>query len=108
MDITIKIKDRKGQFHEVKAPTDMGLNLMQVVRAYELEPVGTIGLCGGMAMCHTCQCYATNDVNLPEKKEAELGTLSRLPNMKANSRLSCQIPVTAALEGLEIEVAPLF
>ncbi len=28
MDITIKIKDRKGQLHEVKAPTDMALNLM--------------------------------------------------------------------------------
>ena len=108
MDITIKIKDRKGQLHEVKAPSDMALNLMQVVRAYELEPVGTIGLWGGMAMCHTCQCYAINDVNLPEKREAELVTLSRLPNIKTNSRLSCQIPVTPALEGLEIEIAPLF
>ncbi len=108
MDITIKIKDRKGQIHEVKAPTDMALNVMQVVRAYELEPVGTIGLCGGMAMCHTCQCYAINDVVLPEKREAEAGTLSKLPNMKSNSRLSCQIPVTKELEGLEIEMAPLF
>ncbi|WP_396170683.1 ferredoxin [Flavobacterium sp.] len=108
MDITIKIKNRKGEIHEVKAPTDMSLNLMHVVRAYELEPVGTIGLCGGNAMCHTCQCYTTNEVNLPEKKEAELATLSRLPNAKTNSRLSCQIPVTKALEGLEIEIAPLF
>ncbi|HAT75733.1 MAG TPA: ferredoxin [Flavobacterium sp.] len=107
-DITIKIKDRKGQVHQVKVPTDMALNLMQVVRAYELEPIGTIGLCGGMAMCHTCQCYALNEVNLPEKRETELATLSRLPNIKTNSRLSCQIPVTAALDGLEIELAPLF
>lgn len=107
-DITIKITDRKGQLHEVKVPTDMALNLMHVVRAYELEPVGTIGLCGGMAMCHTCQCYAMNNVNLPEKKEAELATLSRLPNAKTSSRLSCQIPITKELEGLEIELAPLF
>jgi hypothetical protein len=42
MDIKIKITDRKGVTHEVKVPTDMGLNLMQVVRAYELEPNGTI------------------------------------------------------------------
>lgn len=108
MDISIKITDRRGQKHEVKVPTDMALNLMHVVRAYELEPVGTIGVCGGMAMCHTCQCYTLNDVNLPEKREAEEATLSRLPNIKQNSRLSCQIPVTAALEGLEIEIAPLF
>jgi ferredoxin-2, mitochondrial len=108
MDITIKIKNRKGELHKVKAPTDMALSLMHVVRAYELEPFGTIGLCGGNAMCHTCHCYATNDVNLPEKREAEAVTISRLPNMKSNSRLSCQIPVTTALEGLEIEIAPLF
>ena len=59
-------------------------------------------------MCHTCQCYAVNDVTLPEKREAELVTLSRLPNIKTNSRLSCQTPVTKELEGLEIELAPLF
>jgi 2Fe-2S ferredoxin len=57
-------------------------------------------------MCHTCQCYAINDVNLPEKREAEEATLSRLMHLKSNSRLSCQIPITAALEGLEIELAP--
>ena len=108
MDITIKITDRKGAKHEVKVPTDMALNLMQVVRAYGFEPIGSIGICGGMAMCHTCQCCVVNDVNLPEKREAEEVTLSRLIHLKPNSRLSCQIPITAALEGLEIELAPFY
>ena len=108
MDISVKITDRRGQTHEVKVPTDMGLNMMQVVQAYELEPLGTVGMCGGKLMCPTCQCYVQNDVSLPEKREEELGTLSRLLNVKANSRLSCQIPITPALEGLEIELAPLF
>jgi ferredoxin len=45
---------------------------------------------------------------LPEKREEELGTLSRLLHVKSNSRLSCQIPVTKELDGLEIELAPLF
>ena len=106
MDITIKITDRKGQTHEVKVPTDMALNLMQVVRAYELEPFGTVGICGGMAMCPTCQCYVENDLNLPEKREAEEATLSRLLHVKHNSRLSCQIHVTKELEGIEIALAP--
>ena len=108
MDVTIKITDRKGQTHEVKAPTDMGLSMMQVVQAYELEPIGTVGMCGGKLMCPTCQCYVQNDVNLPEKREEELGTLSRLLHVKSNSRLSCQISVTKELDGLEIELAPLF
>lgn len=106
MDITIKITDRNGLTHEVKAPTDMGLNLMQVVRAYELEPIGTIGICGGMAMCPTCQCYVENDVDLPEKREEEVATLSRLMHVNSNSRLSCQIPVTKELEGIAIALAP--
>ncbi|MBC7847131.1 MAG: 2Fe-2S iron-sulfur cluster binding domain-containing protein [Flavobacterium sp.] len=108
MDISIKITDRRGQTHEVKVPTDMGLNIMQVVQAYELEPLGTVGMCGGKLMCPTCQCYVQNDVGLPEKREEEVGTLSRLLHVKSNSRLSCQISVTTALEGLEIELAPLF
>lgn len=108
MDISIKITDRKGQTHQVKVPTDMALNLMQVLRAYELEPIGTVGICGGMAMCPTCHCYVDKDVNLPEKREAEEATLSKLPHLKDNSRLSCQIPVTKELEGIEIVLAPYF
>ena len=49
-DILIRIKDREGRLHEVDASTDMNLNLMEVVRSYELAPEGTVGICGGMAM----------------------------------------------------------
>ena len=107
MDISIKITDRKGETFEVQVPTDMALNLMQVVRAYEIEPAGTVGICGGMAMCPTCQCYILNDVTLPEKKELEEATLSRLQHVKPNSRLGCQVVVTKEMEGLEFELAPM-
>ncbi|HAO14148.1 MAG TPA: ferredoxin, partial [Tenacibaculum sp.] len=49
-DIKIKITDREGVIHEVIAPTDMAMNLMEVVRSYELGPEGTIGICGGIDM----------------------------------------------------------
>jgi ferredoxin-2, mitochondrial len=107
MDITIKIIDRRGQTHEVQVPTDMALNLMQVVQAYELEPVGTVGMCGGKLMCPTCHCYIVKDVNTPEKREMEDATLSRLLHIKPTSRLSCQIPITKEMEGLEIALAPM-
>jgi len=106
MEVSINITDRNGTRHEVKAPTDMALNLMQVIRAYELAPPGTVGICEGMAMCPTCQCYVLNDIALPEKREMEEATLSKLLHTKASSRLSCQIPITKDLEGLEIELAP--
>ena len=59
-DITLKITDRNGQIHEVQAPTDMNMNIMEVVRMHELAAEGTIGICGGMAMCASCQCYILN------------------------------------------------
>ncbi|MFY8008424.1 MAG: ferredoxin, partial [Flavobacterium sp.] len=39
-DITIKITDRDGVTHEVQAPTDMNMNIMELVRSYELAPEG--------------------------------------------------------------------
>ena len=105
-DITIKIIDRKGQSHEVQAPTDMNLNIMELVRMYELAPEGTIGICGGMAMCASCQCYVLNDISLPEKGDDEEAMLSEAFNVKPNSRLGCQIQISENLEGLEIELAP--
>jgi len=106
MDITIKITDRDGATHEVQAPTDMNMNIMELVRAYELAPEGTIGICGGMAMCASCQSYVLNEVVLPEKGDDEEAMLSEAFNVKPNSRLGCQIHITEALEGLEIALAP--
>ena len=106
MDVTIKITDREGQTHEVQAPTDMNMNIMELVRAYELAPEGTIGICGGMAMCASCQCYVLNDVALPEKSDDEDAMLWEAFNVKPNSRLGCQLHITEGLDGLEIELAP--
>lgn len=39
-DINIKITDRDGVTHKVVAPTDMAMNLMEVVRSYELAAEG--------------------------------------------------------------------
>jgi 2Fe-2S ferredoxin len=105
-DITIKITDREGVTHEVLAPTDMNLNVMEVVRMYELAPEGTIGICGGMAMCASCQCYVLNFLEIPEKGDDEEAMLSEAFNVKPNSRLGCQIPISVDIDGLEIELAP--
>ena len=105
-DVKIIIIDREGVSHEVEAPTDMNMNIMELVRAYELAPEGTIGICGGMAMCASCQCYVLNDVALPEKSDDEEAMLSEAFNVKDNSRLGCQLHITSELEGLKLELAP--
>ncbi|NAY92047.1 2Fe-2S iron-sulfur cluster binding domain-containing protein [Muricauda sp. JGD-17] len=105
-DIKIKITDREGLLHEVDAPTDMNMNLMEVVRSYELAPEGTIGICGGMAMCASCQCYIKSNHTLPEKSDDEEAMLSEAFFVEENSRLGCQIHMTPELDGLEVELAP--
>ena len=105
-DVLIKITDRDGVLHEVQAPTDMNMNIMELVRAYELAPEGTIGICGGMAMCASCQCYIVNDVALPEMSDDEEAMLADAYHVKDNSRLGCQIHISEELEGLELEIAP--
>ena len=106
MFITIKITDREGVVHEVQAPTDMAMNIMELCKAYEIAEDGTIGVCGGMAMCASCQCYVLNDVELPAMEADEDAMLSEAFHVKPNSRLGCQIAITPELDGLEIELAP--
>ncbi|WP_075340464.1 2Fe-2S iron-sulfur cluster-binding family protein [Tenacibaculum agarivorans] len=105
-DITLKITDREGVTHDIQAPTDMNMNLMEVIRSYELAPEGTIGICGGMTMCASCQCYVKSDHDLPEMTDDEDAMLAEAFYVEDNSRLGCQIHMTPELDGLEVEIAP--
>lgn len=102
-DVKIKVKDREGVTHELEAPTDMNMNLMEICKAYELPVEGT---CGGMALCASCQCYVISGHDLPEISHDEEAMLSEAFHVKDTSRLGCQVQITEDLEGLEIELAP--
>lgn len=102
-EVIIKVKDREGVVHELEAPTDMNMNLMEICKAYELPVAGT---CGGMAMCASCQCYIVSNHDLPEVSDDEEAMLAEAFYVKDSSRLGCQLPITEDLEGLEIELAP--
>ncbi len=103
LDINISITDRTGEVHNIEAPTDMSMNLMEVCKSFELPVEGT---CGGMAMCASCQCYILSDSALPKKSDDEEAMLSEAYNVKKNSRLGCQIFITSELDGLRVELAP--
>jgi ferredoxin len=105
-DVTLFITDRNGVKHEVLAPTDMNMNVMELIRSFELAEEGTVGICGGMAMCASCQCYVLNDVLKTERNDDEEAMLTDAYHVKDNSRLGCQIHISEDLEGLEIEIAP--
>jgi 2Fe-2S ferredoxin len=102
-DITVHIKDREGKSHELLAPIDMNMNVMELCKAYELPVEGT---CGGMAMCASCQCYILSDHALPEVGDAEVEMLDQAFFVEDNSRLGCQLRLSQELDGLKIELAP--
>ena len=104
--VKIHITDRSGLIHLIDAPTGMGMNLMEVIRSYELEDEGTVGICGGMSMCASCQCYinSAHDLKIPSQEERLM--LSEAFNIQENSRLSCQIFISNDLDGLKLTIAP--
>lgn len=104
-EITIHVTDLEGVRHDIIAPTDMNLSVMEAIRANELPIKAT---CGGMAMCATCNCIVTSDHELPEMSEDEEAMLDEAFVLDIEgSRLMCQIPVTNAMDGLEIEMGEL-
>lgn len=105
-DIKITIIDREGVSHAIDAPTDMNMNLMEIVRSYELAPEGTIGVCGGMAMCASCQCYVESDHELSEMSDDEDAMLAEAFYVEDNSRLGCQLHISPEMEGLQVRLAP--
>ena len=106
MDNIIKIivVDRDDQIHELEAPTDMAMNLMEVCRSYELPVEGT---CGGMALCASCHCYVLSDHKLREASDDEEDMLDQAFFVEDNSRLGCQIRMSNDLEGLQVKLAPV-
>ncbi|HSW12200.1 MAG TPA: 2Fe-2S iron-sulfur cluster-binding protein [Solimonas sp.] len=79
---------------------ETGKSLMQCAQD-NLVP-GIVGDCGGSCTCATCHAYidpAWLDKLSPRSEEEEMmldGALEVLPN----SRLTCQITMTAELDGL--------
>ncbi len=102
-EITVTIIDREGESHELVAPTDMSMNIMEVCKSYELPVKGE---CGGMAMCATCQCYLESETDLPEQSDDELDMLDQAFFVEDNSRLGCQIQVSDEINGIVLRLAP--
>ena len=62
--------------------------------------------CGGACACATCQVYVAPgwETKLPPKGEMEETMLDFAPDVKANSRLSCQLRMKAELDGIVLNL----
>lgn len=95
--------DPTGKEHPVEATP--GQSLMQAATG-ALIP-GIEASCGGNCICATCHCYvdATALAHLPAPDEIERSMLECLAEPRSNSRLTCQVPVTEAMDGVRVHVA---
>lgn len=102
--IQLTVIDRDNTPHTLETPTDLGLSLMEICKAYELPVEGT---CGGMALCASCHVYVLSEHHLPEPTDAELAMLDSAFFVQKNSRLGCQIKLHDEHDGLTVHLAPV-
>ncbi len=84
---------------------EAGLSVMEVIRDAGVDEL--LALCGGCCSCATCHVYVDPAFAalLPVMSEDENDLLDSSDHRNANSRLSCQVPMTAALDGLRVTIA---
>jgi 2Fe-2S ferredoxin len=92
--------DQEGTARTVEA--DIGATVMET--AINNDIPGILATCGGSCSCATCHVYLTEDwyEKLGEPGLDEADMLDTAHDLKPTSRLSCQIQVTEALEGLTV------
>lgn len=102
---TVYAIDREGIEHELEATE--GLTLMEVLRGAGL-PVEAI--CGGQCICSTCHVYVDVDWlgKLKPRAIDEQVMVEDTGHYEHHSRLACQVPYTAALDGIRLTLAPEF
>jgi 2Fe-2S ferredoxin len=94
---------KEGAEQHFDAPNDMGLNLMEFLKATGHEQIE--GMCGGMALCATCHIrLLDSDATLGEVNDDEIAMLETLPQIFNNSRLACQVKLNEHISRLKIEL----
>jgi 2Fe-2S ferredoxin len=81
-----------------------GATVMEVASANGVA--GISADCGGCMSCGTCHVYVAPDfvACLPPAGEMELALLDNLIDPRPNSRLSCQLVLTNAFDGMRFDV----
>lgn len=99
----IIVTDQDGVTHDCDAIE--GWRVMELIRDAGL-PIKAE--CGGCASCATCHVYVDESwiSKLHPMREDEQDLLDTAPDVRDNSRLSCQILMSEELDGLKVTLAP--
>ena len=98
------VVSRTGEEKTVDAAE--GVSVMEAIRDNGFDEL--LALCGGCCSCATCHVYvdpAFAGIVAP-LGEDENDLLDSTDHRQDNSRLSCQLQMTGALDGLRVTIAP--
>ncbi|MGE8141991.1 2Fe-2S iron-sulfur cluster-binding protein [Novosphingobium sp. NPDC080210] len=98
------VVNRAGEEKEIEASA--GVSVMEAIRDNGFDEL--LALCGGCCSCATCHVYV--DPAFADKvsalSEDENDLLDSTDHRNETSRLSCQIEMSDALDGLKVTIAP--
>jgi len=97
------VVNRAGDESVIEAET--GLSVMEAIRDNGFDEL--LALCGGCCSCATCHIHvdAADIAKLSPMSEDENDLLDSSDHRDEFSRLSCQIQMTSALDGLKVRIA---
>lgn len=100
--LTVVLRDGTEQSIEAED----GLSVMEAIRDNGVDEL--LALCGGCCSCATCHVFIDESFadKLPNMTEDEDDLLDSSDHRQANSRLSCQIPLSGELDGIRVTIAP--
>jgi 2Fe-2S ferredoxin len=100
----ISITTREGSERIVEGR--VGWSVMENIRDNGFDEL--LALCGGCCSCATCHVHVDEEwlAALPPMGPDEDDLLDSSDERRPNSRLSCQIPFSEALDGLRVRIAP--
>ncbi len=102
--LNITVIDREGAEHALAG--EPGRSLMETIRDSDIDEL--LALCGGCLSCATCHVYVDPafESRLPSMSDDENDLLDSSDFRTPSSRLSCQIELSADLDGLRATIAP--
>jgi len=97
------VVDRQGSEREIDAAN--GITVMEAIRDNGFDEL--LALCGGCCSCATCHVHVDPAFadKLPPVTEDESDLLDSSSHRNETSRLSCQIKVTDAVDGMRVVIA---
>lgn len=99
----LTVVNREGE--ESTIEVEDGLTVMEAIRDNGFDEL--LALCGGCCSCATCHVHVDPSFagKLPAMSEDEDDLLESSDHRNENSRLSCQLAFTDALDGLKVTIA---